>query len=94
MVSLIASATEIICALGSRDLLVGRSHECDFPPEVTRLTRQSSLPQFNAWRIAVGELNASIFEGTPDRFPRRGGAGIRTGLDFADRVSVDARALR
>jgi ABC-type hemin transport system substrate-binding protein len=30
MVSLIASATEIICALGARDLLVGRSHECDF----------------------------------------------------------------
>ncbi len=37
MVSLIASATEIICALGARDLLVGRSHECDFPPEVARL---------------------------------------------------------
>jgi hypothetical protein len=37
VVSLIASATEIICALGARNLLVGRSHECDFPPEVTRL---------------------------------------------------------
>jgi iron complex transport system substrate-binding protein len=37
VVSLIASATEIICALGARDLLVGRSHECDFPPEVARL---------------------------------------------------------
>jgi iron complex transport system substrate-binding protein len=36
VVSLIASATEIICALGARDLLVGRSHECDFPPDVTR----------------------------------------------------------
>jgi iron complex transport system substrate-binding protein len=37
VVSLIASATEIICALGARDLLVGRSHECDFPPGVSRL---------------------------------------------------------
>jgi len=37
VVSLIASATEIICAVGARDLLVGRSHECDFPPDVARL---------------------------------------------------------
>ena len=34
VVSLIASATEIVCALGARDRLVGRSHECDFPEDV------------------------------------------------------------
>jgi iron complex transport system substrate-binding protein len=37
VVSLIASATEVVCALGARDLLVGRSHECDFPPDIARL---------------------------------------------------------
>lgn len=31
IVSLIPSATEIVCALGFRDHLVGRSHECDYP---------------------------------------------------------------
>ncbi len=37
IVSLIASATEIVAALGFEDHLVGRSHECDFPPSVRRL---------------------------------------------------------
>lgn len=37
IVSLIASATEIVCALGFRDQLVGRSHECDYPPSVMGL---------------------------------------------------------
>jgi iron complex transport system substrate-binding protein len=37
IVSLIASATEIVCALGCEDQLVGRSHECDYPRSVQRL---------------------------------------------------------
>jgi iron complex transport system substrate-binding protein len=37
IVSLLASATEIVCALGLEDCLVGRSHECDFPELVKRL---------------------------------------------------------
>ena len=37
VVSLIASATEIVCALGCEQMLVGRSHECDYPPSVRHL---------------------------------------------------------
>ncbi len=37
IVSLIPSATEIVCALGFEADLVGRSHECDYPPVVRNL---------------------------------------------------------
>jgi iron complex transport system substrate-binding protein len=37
IISLIASATEIVCALGFEEQIVGRSHECDYPPSVQRL---------------------------------------------------------
>ncbi|HET9948411.1 MAG TPA: ABC transporter substrate-binding protein [Longimicrobiales bacterium] len=42
VVSLIASATEIVCALGLGHRLVGISHECDHPPEVLDLPRLSA----------------------------------------------------
>ncbi len=42
IVSLIASATEIVCALGFEESMVGRSHECDFPPSVEKLPVCSS----------------------------------------------------
>ncbi len=37
VVSLIASSTEILHALGAGELQVARSHECDYPPSVKRL---------------------------------------------------------
>ncbi|MCK9909983.1 hypothetical protein MXD81_12645, partial [Microbacteriaceae bacterium K1510] len=37
VVSLIASSTEILHALGAGELQVARSHECDYPPSVTKL---------------------------------------------------------
>lgn len=49
VVSLLASATEIVAALGGLDLLVARSHECDFPPEVARLPMVTS-PQLDTAR--------------------------------------------
>jgi iron complex transport system substrate-binding protein len=46
IISLIASATEIVCALGFEDQLVARSHECDYPPSV-KLLPQVTSPKFN-----------------------------------------------
>jgi iron complex transport system substrate-binding protein len=37
VVSLLPAATEIVCALGCGERLVGRSHECDHPPMVGQL---------------------------------------------------------
>jgi iron complex transport system substrate-binding protein len=39
IVSLLPSATEIVCALGLGDRLVGVTHECDFPPAVRALPK-------------------------------------------------------
>jgi iron complex transport system substrate-binding protein len=46
IVSLLPSATEIVCALGFEHALVGRSHECDFPPAVSHLPSLTT-PKFN-----------------------------------------------
>ena len=42
IVSLLASATEMVAALGLEDRLVGVSHECDHPPSVATLPRVTS----------------------------------------------------
>jgi iron complex transport system substrate-binding protein len=54
IVSLIASATEIVCALGARGRLVGRSHECDFPDDV------AALPALTAPKFKVEGSSAEI----------------------------------
>lgn len=46
VVSLIASATEIVSALGFESSLVGRSHECDFPKSV-KLLPVCTKPKFD-----------------------------------------------
>ena len=54
IVSLIASATEIVHELGLTDQQVGRSHECDYPDQVRRLpvcTRPSFPTEGNSAEI-------------------------------------------
>lgn len=54
LVSLLASATEMIYELGCLDQLVGRSHECDYPPEVL------SLPVVSKAQIDINASSAEI----------------------------------
>lgn len=54
IVSLLPSATEIAVALGLQDNLVGRSHECDFPPAV------KSLPVCTSTKLEKGLSSQAI----------------------------------
>lgn len=44
VVTLLPAATEMVMALGGAKRLVGVSHECDYPPAVTRLPRLTTTP--------------------------------------------------
>ena len=55
IVSLLPSATEIVCALGLEDQLVGVSHDCDWPPAVT-----STRPVVTGTRVDVNAASADI----------------------------------
>ncbi|MDH3239208.1 MAG: cobalamin-binding protein [Alphaproteobacteria bacterium] len=57
IVSLLPSATELVAALGAAGELVGRSHECDFPPEV------AALPVLTEARLDATGSSAEIHAG-------------------------------
>ena len=54
IISLLPAATEIICALGLEHRLVGRSHECDYPPGI------SNLPICSSAKFLPGSDSAQI----------------------------------
>jgi len=54
VVSLLSGLTEAVCAMGLRHLLVGRSHECDWPPDVL------NLPQISQPRVDPEATAADI----------------------------------
>src|SRR5215210_3312563 len=53
IISLLPSATEIVCALGLAENLVGITHECDFPPEV------AGKPRLTASKISHETMSSA-----------------------------------
>lgn len=68
IVSLLPSATEIVCALGLRESLVGVSHECDFPADVV------GLPVLTRAKLDASRPSADIDRDVRDLLA--GGLGI------------------
>ena len=84
VVSLLPAATEIVVALGALDQLAGVTHECDHPPEVTRLPRvTASTVDRDA---ASGAIDAEV------RALASSGAAVFT-LDAALVASLAPRVL-
>jgi len=80
IVSLLPSATEIAVALGLEANLVGRSHECDFPPSV------AALPVCTSTKLEKGLSSRAI----EDRVK----AIVESGLSVYDVDAMLLRALR
>ena len=80
IVSLLPSATEIAVALGLEANLVGRSHECDFPPSV------AALPVCTSTKLEKGLSSRAI----EDRVK----AIVESGLSVYDVDATLLRSLR
>src|SRR5262245_1054547 len=78
IVSFLPSATEMVCALGLADRLVGITHECDYPPE---------------WRgKPIVVRNALCLDGmSPGQIDASVSARIRSGASL---YQVDERLLQ
>ena len=59
IVSLLASATEVVCELGLQKELMGISHECDHPPEVLDRPRLS-VPLFDPTDMSSGAIDQAV----------------------------------
>jgi iron complex transport system substrate-binding protein len=61
IVSFLPSATELACALGLKESIVGISHECDFPPRIREkpIVVHSAIPVKS---MSLGEIDVAVSE--------------------------------
>jgi iron complex transport system substrate-binding protein len=100
VVSLLPSATELLCECGGGSLLVGRSHECDWPPTVIEkpiLTRarthggdSRSIDEEVRSSLAQGQ---SLYELDAERLAALAPDVILT-QDLCDVCSIDLATVR
>lgn len=82
IVSLLPSATEIVCELGLRDQLVGVTHECDYPASV------ASLPKVTRTLIPVDATSREIDALVRDRLGAQS-ALYTLDMDVLERLAPD-----
>ncbi|HEX6509381.1 MAG TPA: cobalamin-binding protein [Chloroflexota bacterium] len=66
IVSLLPSATEIVCALGLGDRLIAVTHECDYPPDA-RSKPRVTVSAFDPTSLSSYEIDRAVRESLVDQ---------------------------
>ncbi|GAC1325598.1 MAG: cobalamin-binding protein [Chloroflexota bacterium] len=64
--SLLPSATEIVCALGLEDRLVGVTHECDYPASIENVPRVTSST-IDSTNLSSGQIDEAVRNSLAER---------------------------
>ena len=81
--SLLPSVTETVCALGLRDRLVARSHECDFPPGI------EDVPPVTASRLPADAVTQAQVDAAVTDAARAGEALYEVDAALLARLAPD-----
>ena len=83
IVSLLPSATDIVCSLGLRDQLVGRTHECDWPPGI------ENVPAVTSDALATHEMTSADIHAAIGGAVHSGSSIYGLDTDALDRAAPD-----